>query len=105
MDRGQPQRLKLVVVGDGAVGKSCLLLTYAGGVFPEHYCPTVFENYVADATYDGQAYEIALWDTAGQEDYDRLRSVPPHSTFRTLGFRFPSCTLALSSPRTRLLAE
>eukprot|EP00035_Acanthoeca_spectabilis_P010555 m.186567 g.186567 ORF g.186567 m.186567 type:complete len:646 (-) comp15057_c0_seq1:222-2159(-) len=73
MDRGQPQRLKLVVVGDGAVGKSCLLLTYTGGVFPEHYCPTVFENYVADATYDGQAYEISLWDTAGQEDYDRIR--------------------------------
>jgi small GTP-binding protein len=35
--------------------------------------PTVFENYVMDFEHSGVRFECALWDTAGQEDYDRLR--------------------------------
>ena len=37
------------------------------------YVPTVFENYVTQVNFEGKVVELALWDTAGQEEYDRLR--------------------------------
>eukprot|EP01096_Ripella_sp_DP13-Kostka_P005469 TRINITY_DN1866_c0_g1_i1.p1 TRINITY_DN1866_c0_g1~~TRINITY_DN1866_c0_g1_i1.p1 ORF type:complete len:337 (-),score=182.12 TRINITY_DN1866_c0_g1_i1:142-1080(-) len=66
-------RLKLVAVGDGAVGKTCLLVSYATGRFPEDYVPTVFDNYTAPIEIGDETILLHLWDTAGQEDYDRLR--------------------------------
>lgn len=45
-------RKKLVIVGDGACGKTCLLIVFSKDQFPEVYVPTVFENYVADIEVD-----------------------------------------------------
>ncbi|CAH1248450.1 CDC42 [Branchiostoma lanceolatum] len=67
------ETLKCVVVGDGAVGKTCLLMCYATGQFPTVYVPTVFDNYAVNIVVGGTPYNLGLFDTAGQEDYDRLR--------------------------------
>ncbi|KAK4337302.1 hypothetical protein RND71_043588 [Anisodus tanguticus] len=66
-------RKKLVVVGDGACGKTCLLIVFTEENFPNAYVPTVFENFVKDILLDGKSNKINFFLIAGQEDYDRLR--------------------------------
>nr|CAG8518553.1 4352_t:CDS:2 [Entrophospora candida]CAG8531093.1 3680_t:CDS:2 [Entrophospora candida] len=73
--KNKPLQRKLVVLGDGACGKTSLLNVFTRGYFPQVYEPTVFENYVYDIWIDNQQIELSLWDTAGQEEFDRLRTL------------------------------
>ena len=72
-------KIKCVAVGDGAVGKTCLLVTYAENKFPQEYVPTTFDNYQAHKAinlHNRTVYvDLELWDTTGQEGYEEMRKL------------------------------
>jgi len=64
-----------VVVGDEYTGKTALLLSYATNTFPEHYVPTIFENYSVGTEFHSKNLLISLWDTTGLSAYSKFRSL------------------------------
>ena len=70
-------RIKIVMVGDEACGKTSLWVSFNDNTFSEEYVPTVFETHVQGITHieanEGKQVELAVWDTGGREEYDRLR--------------------------------
>uniref|UniRef100_A0A8C8RG81 Ras homolog family member F, filopodia associated n=1 Tax=Pelusios castaneus TaxID=367368 RepID=A0A8C8RG81_9SAUR len=74
------KELKFVIVGDGGCGKTSLLMVFAKGAFPETYAPSVFEKYTTTITAGNKEVILNLYDTAGQEDYDRLRPLSYQNT-------------------------
>ena len=72
MDAIETSAIKLVIVGDGSVGKTCILMrllkyinifSYTQDKFPDVYIPTIFENYCAQIQVDNKMINLSLWYT------------------------------------------
>jgi len=68
---------KMLAIGDGSIGKTCLLTAFTDKKpFSDNYVPTVFDNkFVTIETKSGEKLQAELWDTAGQEAFDRIRNL------------------------------
>ncbi|KAL0195398.1 hypothetical protein M9458_008970, partial [Cirrhinus mrigala] len=69
------ESIKFVFVGDSAVGKTCLLISYLTNVFSGEYIPTVLSTRPVPVMVDGIPLNLVFWDTAGQDELDDFRLV------------------------------
>lgn len=67
--------VKCVVVGDGAVGKTSMLLSYTTRGYMSDYIPTIFDSFPVTMACEDETFKVTLVDTAGQETYDRIRTL------------------------------
>ncbi|XP_018328279.1 ras-related protein Rab-9B [Agrilus planipennis] len=67
--------LKVVILGDGGVGKSCLMNRFVSNQFDENSFHTIGVEFLnKDVEIDGETYTLQIWDTAGQERFKTLRT-------------------------------
>jgi len=64
---------RVVLVGIGGVGKSCLTIQFIADRFVEDYDPTLADSYRKQVTVDGEECLLDIFDTAGQEDFSAVR--------------------------------
>ncbi|KAG8185869.1 hypothetical protein JTE90_004411 [Oedothorax gibbosus] len=66
-------RVKCVLVGDGAVGKTSLIIGYTTNGYPKEYMPTAYDKYSVIVNVNNKPIRLQICDTAGQDDFDALR--------------------------------
>jgi Ras-related C3 botulinum toxin substrate 1 len=68
------KNVRIFILGQECVGKTCLLTRYMTRDFPIEFIPTTFESYNQKLKFENEDVDLVLWDAAGGEDYDKLRS-------------------------------
>jgi len=67
------EQQKLVILGDGGIGKTCLFIRFAQNTFPDVYIPTIYDDDVVEFVVDDKKVFLNLCDTGGGLYYDRMR--------------------------------
>lgn len=72
---------KIVLVGDGGCGKTCLLQVFKDDTFPSVYVPTIVDNFVKTVEYEkGKTLVLTIWDTSGQNGFETMRPLSYRDT-------------------------
>lgn len=67
--------VKILLIGDTGVGKSCLLLRFVDDTYTESYISTIGVDFkIKTVTIDGRVVKMQIWDTAGQERFRTITS-------------------------------
>ncbi|XP_041976685.1 uncharacterized protein LOC121731350 [Aricia agestis] len=109
---GKKEKIKCVLVGDGAVGKSSLIAAYAQDTFREEYQPTAYDTFNVVVVVDDRPVCVEICDTAGQDSMSELRalcypgtdvlmlcfSVVRPETFRSVAERWTKAVAGVNAP-------
>ncbi|XP_045446076.1 uncharacterized protein LOC123654202 [Melitaea cinxia] len=109
---GKKEKIKCVLVGDGAVGKSSLIAAYAQDTFREDYQPTAYDTFNVVVDVDDRPVCVEICDTAGQDSMSELRalcypgtdvlmlcfSVVRPETFRSVAERWTRAVDSVNAP-------
>jgi len=74
------ESIKCTVIGDGAIGKTSLIVSYTTNDYPQHYQPTVHDFYTVRLTVAEKPVTFQLIDTAGQEQFNVIRRLSYHQS-------------------------
>ena len=75
-----PKSLKIVLVGDTAVGKSCLIINYLNEQFDENYEPSVLDVFSGTMTFNEKPLGLEIHDTSGDSNLNTIRMISYRKT-------------------------
>jgi Ras-related protein Rab-21 len=71
-----PQRFKVVLLGEGRVGKTSIVLRFTKGEYDDRQQSTVQASFIdKKISVDGNIAQLSIWDTAGQERFHALAPI------------------------------